>query len=1067
MNRPLQTLLLIEDSLLQRARYCRYLLADELCSYRLLEADSAVAGLELVLTGSVDAVLLAGELPDANGLEVLEALQAQDVTPRPPVVMVAEQADGPSEIAISSAIRAIKLGAEDYLLNHQLTPETLQIAMRSAIETARLRQQLKQSDDRFRVSIENMLDCFGIYSAIRDEAGQIVDFRFNYLNAAAMESNAMMPADMSKSLGEMFPAYYTAGLFEDYCRVVETGEPLIKEDLIYSDVFKGRTLTRAYDVRANKLGDGFVAAWRDVTERKQAEFELQAANRQITTIWESMSEAYITLDCEWRIAYANSAAIQVVRQLSGLEPEDFLGRVHWEVFPWSVGQRIEQEYRRAMAEQVAVHFDMLYEPSGSWFEIHAYPSSVGLGIYFRDIGDRIRNEQDRNEAIRKLQVQTELLQLIINSVGDGLILANPQGEFVLFNQAAEQMFGRLDNERSHDEWSQTYGLFLPDQQTLFPEQQLPLYRAIHGDLVTDVEVFVRRDLSLPGRWVSISGFPVSDRIGEITGGVITCRDVTERKQSEATMQRQLAQIEAIYATAPIGLCFLDRERRFVQLNERLAEINGLSVAAHLGRTLREILPELAQVQEPIFEQVMQTGEPVLDVEVQGITPAQPGVERYWSVSYYPLIAAGTTTTDTITADKQVLGINIMVQEITERKRAELERSQLLAEAQAAREEAEAANRSKDGFVAMVAHELRSPLNSVMGWAKLLQTRRFDEAAVARALDTIVRNTEAQVQLVEDLLDMSRMVRGTLQIQMAPVNWASVIEAALEAVRPMAEAKQIQLAAQFVLVPQVSGDFNRLQQIAVNLLTNAIKFTPSQGRVELYLESVEAEVEAQAEAQAQLRVCDTGKGIAADFLPLIFEQFQQGQRSTGAKDGLGLGLAIVKNLVNLHQGTIAAHSPGLGQGATFTVRLPMLDAIAQSNLPPVSNGEASLAGVRILLVDDEPDMLELISFVLKESGAEVQCAASLAEALAHLIPFKPDILLSDISMPGGNGYELVQQMRSLPEGIIPAIAMTAYASATYEERSLQAGFDHHFTKPVEAEDLIAAILNLVNAGNRPN
>jgi PAS domain S-box-containing protein len=407
------------------------------------------------------------------------------------------------------------------------------------------------------------------------------------------------------------------------------------------------------------------------------------------------------------------------------------------------------------------------------------------------------------------------------------------------------------------------------------------------------------------------------------------------------------------------------------------------------------------------------------------------------------------------AGGRVIEIQSVGRDVGDRNRVKAERDASLAQAQAAREEAEVANNSKDQFVAMVAHELRSPLNSIMGWAKLMQSRKLDAATQAKALSTIIRNTETQVQLVEDLLDISRMVRGTLQIALTPVNWVSVLEAAIDIVRPMADAKQVHLETHFAIAPKIAGDSNRLQQIVINLLTNAVKFTPQQGRVDVYLE--------QVETQAQLRICDTGKGIAPEFLPLIFEQFQQGQQNTEAKDGLGLGLAIAKNLVELHAGTIAAESNGLGQGATFIVRLPILSAIAKDTIP-VSTTPASLAGIRVLVVDDEPDMLNLITFVLAEAGADVQPAMKATDALKQLPLFQPNILISDISMPGSNGYELLQQIRSQPNGNIPAIALTAYASSTYEERSLQAGFQQHFTKPVEAEDLIAAIINLVKANN---
>jgi CheY-like chemotaxis protein len=375
MTRSTHTLLLIDDFAPDRELYRRCLLADSSCTYRLLEADCAAAALELCRTQAIDAILLDYRLPDENGLAFIETLQAQGNGESPPVVVITGEGNE------TVAVKAIKLGAEDYLTKHGLTSEQLQLTMRGAIENAQLRQQLKQSDDLFRVSIENMLDCFGIYSAIRDEAGRITDFQIDYLNTTALEDAQLTTADLGKGLCTLFPAHHETGLFDDYCRVIETGEPLVKENLIYTDQFGIQQLTKAYDIRANKLRDGFVLSWRNVTDRKQAEMKAQEANQQITAIWESMTDAYVTLDRNWRVVYANSAATQVIYQLTQLEPAKFLGKTHWELFPWSVGQTVEQEYWRAMRERVAVHFEMYYEPTGDWFEIHTYPSEVGLGIY--------------------------------------------------------------------------------------------------------------------------------------------------------------------------------------------------------------------------------------------------------------------------------------------------------------------------------------------------------------------------------------------------------------------------------------------------------------------------------------------------------------------------------------------------------------------------------------------------------------------------------------------------------------------------------------------------------------
>ncbi len=327
MATPTYTLLIVEDLPLDREQYRRCLLADPSCTYCLLEAESVEEGLELCQTQAIDAVLLDYMLPDADGLEFIRSLLAQSNGSSPPIVMVT--GEGHERIAV----RAMKMGAEDYLVKGDLTPKLLQSTLRSAIESARLRLQLQQCRERFKISVDNMLDCFGVYTAIRDEAGQIIDFRFDYLNTAALESNQMTAADIGKRLCEVLPAHCETGLFEEYCRVVETGEPLVKEDLVYSDDFGGQRLTRAYDVRISKLDDGFVASWRDVTARKQAELRLQENNQQVITIWESMTDAYVSLDRDWRIIYANQAAAHVIFQLTNLKPEAFFGKSHWEVFP--------------------------------------------------------------------------------------------------------------------------------------------------------------------------------------------------------------------------------------------------------------------------------------------------------------------------------------------------------------------------------------------------------------------------------------------------------------------------------------------------------------------------------------------------------------------------------------------------------------------------------------------------------------------------------------------------------------------------------------------------------------
>jgi len=373
-----------------------------------------------------------------------------------------------------------------------------------------------------------------------------------------------------------------------------------------------------------------------------------------------------------------------------------------------------------------------------------------------------------------------------------------------------------------------------------------------------------------------------------------------------------------------------------------------------------------------------------------------------------------------------------------------------------------ANRIKDEFLAVLSHEIRTPLNPILGWAKLLRTNKLNPEKTALALETIERNAKLQTKLIEDLLDISRILRGKLSLNVCPVDLATIIRAAMETVRLSAEAKLIQIhSALDPAVGQVFGDPGRLQQIVWNLLSNAIKFTPEGGQVEIYLE--------QIDSQVQITVKDTGKGINRDFLPYVFETFRQADSATTRKfGGLGLGLAIVRYLVEMHGGTVLAESLGEGHGATFIVKLPMIlsdtvDISKESNV--LATNTPGFDGLKILVVDDEPDSLELVSFVLQQSGATVTAVSSATEILEILPQWKPDLLVSDIGMPGMDGYMLLRQIRLMsPEqgGKILAIALTAYAGEGNEQRAMAAGFQAHISKPIDPAQLIETIANLVQA-----
>jgi signal transduction histidine kinase/FixJ family two-component response regulator len=438
------------------------------------------------------------------------------------------------------------------------------------------------------------------------------------------------------------------------------------------------------------------------------------------------------------------------------------------------------------------------------------------------------------------------------------------------------------------------------------------------------------------------------------------------------------------------------------------------------------------------------------------------------------------------SERELRFLDLLVRQaadLIEQRQTADEREQLLTREQAARAEADRANRIKDEFLAVLSHELRSPLNPILGWTRLLQNGKLDAARQAEALNTIERNAKLQAQLIEDLLDLSRIMQGKLSLTAVPVNLASVIAAALETVHLAAAAKHIQMTLDLdSSIAPVSGDATRLQQVVWNLLTNAIKFTPKGGQVTVELR--------QLEQAAQMRVTDTGKGIQPQFLPHVFEYFRQEDGSTTRNfGGLGLGLAIVRQIVEMHGGTVWAESEGEHRGASFTVQLPLSTQARPSEPERPRDSvtlEAPLSNLQILLVDDETDTREFQAMVLEQSGATVTAVASGFEALQALDRFRPDLLISDIGMAAMDGYMLIQQIRSrealrshahltdqgrtmpaFSEAVLPAIALTAYAGAFEQRKAIESGFQLHLTKPVEPEALVKAIVGLLRNSSSDN
>ncbi|MEH2287859.1 hybrid sensor histidine kinase/response regulator [Nostoc sp.] len=592
---------------------------------------------------------------------------------------------------------------------------------------------------------------------------------------------------------------------------------------------------------------------------------------------------------------------------------------------------------------------------------------------------------------------------------------------------------------------------------------------------------------------------------------------TELRQSEERFR-------SLSTCSPVGIFETDTEGNCKYTNPRYQAICGLKVLESLEKKwLESVHPEDKERAIASWSAYICEGR---EYSEEFRFQAAHGNIHWVQVRSLPMLSS----------QGDLLGYVGTLEDITERKQAEEVRAQVIRE-QTARQEAEAANRMKDEFLAVLSHELRTPLTSMLGWSKILRTKKLDEKATSRALEAIERNAISQMQLIEDILDVSRIIRGQLRLNVSAVNLISVMEAAFEAVRPLAEPKDIQLNTVLdTSIGSVYGDTARLQQIVWNLLTNAIKFTPKGGRVEVRLskhfglpisdfpveryangvsatstslnitqsnnfgfeshnenldssnteesnnpKSVlensdyrESSLKLSPKSQnskshyAQIQVIDTGIGISSEFLPKVFERFRQADSTTTrSHNGLGLGLAIVRHLVELHKGAILAESLGTGQGATFTVRLPLLQENRGNPeaIGKISSSVAStpLAGLKVLVVDDQTDSRNFLNFMFEEYGAFATAVASVNEALVVLEQAKPDILISDIKMSEQDGYTLIRKLRSLePEkgGRIPAIALTAYTREEDRLEALRAGFQQHLFKPIDPNKLISAVVDVL-------
>jgi PAS domain S-box-containing protein len=694
--------------------------------------------------------------------------------------------------------------------------------------------------------------------------------------------------------------------------------------------------------------------------------------------------------------------------------------------------------------------------------------------------EAIAQEAQRHQENSKQN--EERFRLLVDNVLDyAIIIVDPNGYVESWGAGAETILGYQAAEIIGENCSR---FFIPeDIQQDAPEEERNTART--KGRAEDERWHLRKDGTC--FWGSGIMTALRDEAGNLRGFVKLFRDLTERKRIEEAKQRNSQRIELLSETAG-QLLLNDQPQALINsLYDKLSSHLDLEVYFNYlvtedGQLLqlnsyRGVPEQVAQEMEyleigqAVCGSVALERHPIIVENIQESSDPLVELLRSLGITAYachPLLAhgrlIGTLSFGTRKRSQFDLDELALLQTVCNQVAMALERVRLIAELQQRAEALAEMNRIKDEFLAIVSHELRTPLNAILGWSRLLRTRELDPATIARALETIERNAKSQAQLIEDLLDVSRIIRGKLRLQVRPVELLPVIEAAIDAIRPAADAKNIQLESALTKLDPVLGDPDRLQQVVWNLLSNAVKFTPEGGRIQVRLQ--------QIGSHAQIQVSDTGQGIRANFLPYVFDQFRQADSSTTrVHGGIGLGLAIVRNLVELHGGTVSVASQGEGQGSTFTVELPLqtlsrpgsdspLNSLQAAEIMP--NPALALSNLQILVVEDDPDARDFLTTVLEQGGARVNPVASVREAMVALEKFEPDVLVSDIGMPGEDGYALIDQVKVLEaeqERQIPAIALTAYATEDDRRRVLSAGFQLHMPKPIEPDDLVEAIANL--------
>jgi PAS domain S-box-containing protein len=808
------------------------------------------------------------------------------------------------------------------------------------------------------------------------------------------------------------------------------------------------TVSPVRDATGTIIGASKIA--RDITEQRKA----ASAQAFLAAVVSSSDDAIIAKDLDGIIRQCNAATERIFgyaqAELIGQpvrilipperqsEEDDILARIRR-------GERLEHfETKRLRKDGRQLDVSLTISPI-----IDASGRIVGVSKIARDI-------TAQKHAASELSAQQAWFRITLGSIGDAVIASDPHGQVTFINATAERLTGWREQDAIGHPLHEVFNIINEKTRNPVENPALLVMKLGHVVGLANHTVLIARDgVERP---IADSAAPIRDVDNRMLGVVLVFRDVTDERRAEDILAEQREWLETTLESIGDAVIATDVQGRVAFMNPVAEYLTGWSADLARGRSSQEIFRAVDEqnrqsVDDPVSRVLAEGG--VVGFGNSHILIAGDGTERTIDQSGAPIR----------NRDGRISGVVLVFRDVSERRRLDLERQNAAAERErlleaerAARAEAERASRIKDEFMAMVSHELRTPLNAILGWTQLMMRGKDDPATLERGLDIVSRNTRLQAQLISDLLDVSRIVSGKLQLQMQAVDLHAIASEAIETVRPDADAKGLTLAVSLDRATgAVAGDPARLLQVIWNLLSNAIKFTPAGGRIEITLH--------RRDGNAELTVSDTGAGIRSDVLPLVFDRFHQADRSiTRRFGGLGLGLSIVKHLMELHGGAVSADSAGEDKGATFTISLPTSSPAAPMTSAPVRSKHelyppVSLESLRVLVVEDEPDTREFLKRLLESQGATVIVAGSAQEALVAVRDQQPQIMISDIGLPDVDGYDLIRTIRQDDQqrrNAVPAIALTAYARPEDRARALLAGYQAHLAKPVEPGELLMTI-----------